>query len=800
MHPLIRHATLVLAASLAAMDATAAESSSRPLPGAPRLGAPFVTKLDWDTRSLAIADINADGRNDVALLNNDTGRIELLYQRDPSSPPALGKNRPHRRDRWTPILEDSPFHVEKLPGDAAMHALALGDLNNDGLPDIAYTSERNGLTLILQGPVAGQWHPPIKDKSRTPHTGPHTLRIARLHGADKPPTLVQLTQEGIALYQLADARGDKNAPLPLRLPSPQYYRTDTTSNTRLIVQALRAPDATAIGTYTPNANNTATLRYRIPAADGAYGPEITHHFPTPTLPDTDTPLSLRPVPIFATIDARQRLVSTLQLQPDPRPLLNSGSDATSHQTYALPTPATHLGQALLFPLNATGHPHLIVADPKASKLHIYSPEPKTGDYREPAEYPTLANLTTLAPVPVPAAAAAKETPLPALFLHSEKDSTLAIVRFPNGKPAPPVPIALPEGNTPRHLATHPALAIVHMHDDKDKWTLQRILHTPGGTLQFTPVTAPESSRRDVTNIRIDDINGDGLPDILAHIDREPMRIWLQTPDGKFTETARHNPHRKNHLVPALTPADLTLAPDPASPNAPPLILVTTPGNIHMLQFDKNGELTLRHQANARRPSDRLRAPQLITHDGTPTLITYNETDASLEIFTPDPDGTYRTRQNIATESMSPLQSWLQTHPGESTPRLLYHARDRIIQIPTAHRGTHVRQTPIYETDLTNFTPRTLHTIPLSPVGTPHILLHDPRSHIVEIIAPPASPSGQWTSMMHFTLYDENPHYHGRRNSAAQPRELQTADVTGDGLPDLLLLMHDRLFVYPQTGN
>ena len=793
MHPLINHATFALAATLATLNATA----SAPPASAPRLGAPLVTKLDWETRSLAIADINVDGRNDIALINNDTGRIELLYQRDPAAA-ALGKNRPHRRDRWTPILEDSPFHCESLPGDATMHALAIGDLNNDGFPDIAYTSERNGLTLILQGPAQGQWHPPIKDKTRAPHVATHTLRIVRLHGANNPPTLVQLTQDGIALYQLPDAKGDKNAALPLRLPNPQYYRTDTTPRTQLIVQALRSPGATAIGTYTLNANNTATLRYRLPTTDGAYGPEITHHFPTPTHPDIHAPLSTHPVPSFATIDARQRLVSSLQLQPDPRPLLNSGSDATSHQTYALPTPATHPGQALLAPVNATGQPHLIVADPKASKLYIYSPDPRTGDYHEPAEYPTLANLTTLAPVP--ADATAKEASPPALFLHSEKDSTLATVQFPNGRPSPPVPIVLPDGSTPRHIAAHPALALVHMHDEKDKCTLQRLHFTPGGTWQFTPVTPPETPRRDITHLRIADINGDGLPDILAHVDREPMRIWLQAADGTFTEAAKNNPHRKNHLVPALAPADVTLVPDPGSPAAPPLILVTTPGNIHILQLDKNGELHLRHQANARRHADRLRAPQLIIHDNTPVLIAYNETDSSLEIFTPDPDGTYRTRQNIPTESMAPLQCWLQTHPGESTPRLLYHAKDRIIQIPTAHRGTRVSQTPIYETDLTNFTPQTLHTVPLSPSGAPHILLHDSQTHIVEIIAPPASSSGQWTSVMHFTLYDENPHYRGRRNSLAQPREIQTADVTGDGLPDLILLMHDRLFVYPQARD
>ncbi len=49
----------------------------------PVLGAPLVTKLDWNLRSMSVADLDGDGRNDLVVLNNDTGRIELLYQRKP---------------------------------------------------------------------------------------------------------------------------------------------------------------------------------------------------------------------------------------------------------------------------------------------------------------------------------------------------------------------------------------------------------------------------------------------------------------------------------------------------------------------------------------------------------------------------------------------------------------------------------------------------------------------------------------------------------------------------------------------
>ena len=37
----------------------------------------------------------------------------------------------------------------------------------------------------------------------------------------------------------------------------------------------------------------------------------------------------------------------------------------------------------------------------------------------------------------------------------------------------------------------------------------------------------------------------------------------------------------------------------------------------------------------------------------------------------------------------------------------------------------------------------------------------------------------------------------RRNDSTEPREAVVADVTGDGKNDLIVLVHDRILVYPQ---
>jgi hypothetical protein len=40
-------------------------------------------------------------------------------------------------------------------------------------------------------------------------------------------------------------------------------------------------------------------------------------------------------------------------------------------------------------------------------------------------------------------------------------------------------------------------------------------------------------------------------------------------------------------------------------------------------------------------------------------------------------------------------------------------------------------------------------------------------------------------------------FRGRRSELPEPREALIVDVTGDGKNDLVVLVHDRILVYPQ---
>ena len=69
------------------------------------------------------------------------------------------------------------------------------------------------------------------------------------------------------------------------------------------------------------------------------------------------------------------------------------------------------------------------------------------------------------------------------------------------------------------------------------------------------------------------------------------------------------------------------------------------------------------------------------------------------------------------------------------------------------------------------------------------------SHVLEILRP--GKGDDWRSLLHFTVYEVDPHYEGQRGAVNQPREIVITDLTDDGLTDLALLAHDRVLIYPQ---
>ncbi|RYD36862.1 MAG: VCBS repeat-containing protein, partial [Verrucomicrobiaceae bacterium] len=233
-----------------------------------RLDGPEVARLAWDTRGLAAADFDRDGKLDVALVNNENGKLVLLYQRAPGSPAVTADRRAVSRDRWEPQLEDTRFQKVSLPTDQRHFALVAGDFDGDGRPDLAMTGATDALTVRFQGESAGfskswTW------RNFEPLQGQATMVAKDLDG-DSRCDLAVLAKNRLLIFRQLPAGG---------FGEPVSYLTTEEKAGYLMAEDVDGDQKPDLFYLAPSGEGSLRLRRQI--APGAFSSEISLDYPLP---------------------------------------------------------------------------------------------------------------------------------------------------------------------------------------------------------------------------------------------------------------------------------------------------------------------------------------------------------------------------------------------------------------------------------------------------------------------------------------------------------------------------------------
>ncbi|MFK7777846.1 MAG: VCBS repeat-containing protein, partial [Gimesia sp.] len=110
-----------------------------------------IFKLSSRSSNMLSKDMNADGLNDLVLIDNSHSRIDLLLQKS-------GKDKQTEEEPEQPvnsIPNDARFKHVKVPVDVSVTALTVGDFNNDGRNDLAYLALPDRLIIRYQSESGG---------------------------------------------------------------------------------------------------------------------------------------------------------------------------------------------------------------------------------------------------------------------------------------------------------------------------------------------------------------------------------------------------------------------------------------------------------------------------------------------------------------------------------------------------------------------------------------------------------------------------------------------------------------------
>jgi hypothetical protein len=294
-------------------------------------------------------------------------------------------------------------------------------------------------------------------------------------------------------------------------------------------------------------------------------------------------------------------------------------------------------------------------------------------------------------------------------------------------------------------------------------------------------------------LRLVDANQDGLTDIAVFVPFEPLRLLLQKDGLQFEDAGAANGFRKG-LVDDLDPAAFTLG--DVDGDGREEMLVSGAGFVRALRIDAHGDLTVVDQYNARESNTAVACALLLpaVRPARPEILLYDRKNESFQLLRADALGVYAF---VRTEPAGKIDLVAaEARPADNgKTELFFLGKDRFWRLPLGQADYAPRVLAGHTTDLTDVSYGGVLAGDLTGDGVPELVCIDPGKNVVEVLG--AGADGVWRSWMHFKVFDTDAHFMGRKGSPREPREAIIADVTGDGKNDLVLLVHDRVLIYPQ---
>lgn len=753
--------------------ADAAGKPQEPLPPPVRLGGPRIMKVGSKTSLLHAADIDGDGRADLVAANNDTGAIELFYQRTPEELRKIAAD-PARSDRDRPVLDNAPFLRDQvLVGDDLFDLVPL-DFDGDGLMDLAYAGRRTGVNIVFQT-APGKW----EKKSRYdrfpgfPHAG--ILQAADIDG-DGKQDLAALVQ-GVRLLLFKGGKGrDLGLPEVVGVANPVAQYLDIRD-----ADGDKRPDLLFLSTGNPGGRD---LSLRLQMKDGGFGPEfaVSLDLANPSwLPlGTETPAE------FAIVGDKPGEIRRLRLADSVPP---AGAKAELQPQVLRPPVAD--GSTLLSTLAAlTGQAEedVVVADTGGASVHVYA-RLADGRLGEEKASPSLKGIVSIGRLRMPGEASDR------ILVCSAEEKMAGLSSFKDGRLGFPEPLPLaaePMLAQPLQLGGAPCRSVVAATRDGQRFNLETLSWDPAAKQWKSKIVKMGTISRDPSGLLVRDLNGDGLEDLLVFFPREPARIVVQAQDGSLSEAGASDALRKSQLD-SVTADSVGFGDFDGDGREE--ILVARSGFVRACRLSADNQLSLVGQANAKNPGDRLTAPALadIDGDGTADLLAYDQANSALQVLKRK-DGSYSYQSSISVGKMEPQRILATGKPGDR--RLLVAGTQQVWNLPLSGRQWLAEANATGRSQLKKASFYSLALGDLNHDGLREVVAIDGANHAVEVFA--AAKDG-WRSLFGFVAYsDERLVSRGERDSGVQPREAAVADIDHDGMDDLVLLCHDRLLAYPQA--
>lgn len=744
---------------------------------------PEVIKLDWATRSMNVRDFNGDGLNDIAVVNNDLSKIEILYQVMGDDPAAEANGKKQVRDnRWEPLFEDASYRREGVAVGFPVFDMVVGDLNSDGLTDLIYTAREVPVTVRYQS-GDGQWNESEEFDGFEPVGWTESMVVADIDG-DGGEDLLVIASDALRVF-----RQGKDG----KLQEPELFYITGNNPYNMMLHDVTGDGLLDVLYITSTGKQSLALRAQL--ADGGFGPERRFIFDRPVRRITALPRAAgETLQTFAAIDTRTGLLEFFQIRPQA-----ASEDSTSFATiqpqifpiFKKGRLATRYTQA---DLNGDLRTDLIVSNPSSSEVVVFLQE--DDGFASPQDFPTFSEISSMASGRFFAASG------DSVVVVSETEKSLGSSQMDaRGRMSFPLSISLPEATKPIVCAAQDLDGdgfdelVLFVTEDSDGYLLvmePEDRGDPSSGWDERERVALRDLRRKPNAIQFVDVFGDDRTALMLFVPREAP-LFFTNRSGRpfsFEEYAKESPVRQS-LLKDIVPAQVS-AIDMNGDGVNELLVGRT-GYARALSFSEGG-IEMVDQFNARRGDDLVSAVvPLMVGGEVGQLMLYIEAQGELQLLDRDADGVYRYAKTN-TVGLIELIDWFALDGSGSTADFLFAGEGRFWWL-SSEGGSWERLTAgRFETELENVHYSHLMASDFAGDGELDLIAVDGQNHVVEIVS---GRDGSWQSRIYWEIFDQNMHYQGRTGGNLEPRQVVIADFNGNGRDDFAFLVHDRILVYPQ---
>ena len=734
---------------------------------------PEIFPIDNQIGHLRAADLDGDGLQDLIVVNNFRSKINLLYNQTGKTNRTEAKAVAKRELNELP--PDARFRIESIASEKRISSLVVADLNGDGRPDIAYYGEPKELVAQFNQGTNG-WSAPKRWPLDDGLLDANALAAGDANGDGRTDLL--LLAEG-HVYLLAQTTNHTLAE-PEKIP----YSGTVKAVQVLDIDGDGREDLLLVNWDSPN-----PFRFRLQNAAGQLGPEI--HFALPPIrsywpDDLDGDHKTEMVTVAQKSGRAQ--VSAFKRKPA-EPISGAFKEGQFEVLPLARTTKARRGLAWA-DLDGDERPELLVAEPDSGQLTVYFQRPD-GSLGAPKTFSTLTGVSDIA------VADWDGDGRPEIFLLSTDERQVGMtqldkngrIAFPKILPLDGRPLALAVG--PLQSKEKPVLALILEKNDR------RELQIRADDGKVTSQKLSENYKSNPSALAFHDVNQDGWNDLVLLTPYEKIKVLLQVPDQPFDEQDIAPPGGSAEQ-PWMSAADV-------DGDGKPELLLAQKNFLRAVvwQVETNSpdgkptcSFRVKDQINGAASNSSIVAATALPN-GTNRVASLFLLDAerkSLTLCERDPAGVWQVVRNLPLP-VSDFSSLQAVALGATQPNsVAFMSLNSVAWMAFAGEVWEFAELDGYETPIKDGYLNDVVSGDLNNDGRKDLVFLETAKNYLDIVT--FEPPHQLVPSTRWQVFEERT-FRGRRSDQPEPREALVTDVTGDGRNDLVVLVHDRILVYPQ---